>query len=327
VIAGLVLALAAAAPAAVSEVEGARPGHPLAPPDLRRAAALLDYVCGDYQRAVSRRGRVKSPEELAEQRCFVREVIGDLERKAPETGRDLRERLVDGEARMSRGAPPFEVVPLLRGVRGELVQRFGLAQLPAGPPDLARGKRLYDTSCAGCHGLSGAPAPAEPPGLRAAPRAFARREEVRELSPQRAFGAITFGAGQEGAMPPWGAALTERDRWDLAYYVLTLARPLAPPQREAGFTLAALAGLPTDYAALATSTNRDLEEALTSTGSAPADVDLALAALRGAPERAARLRGLRRFWPLGLAAGVVLAVTLAVALRGGRRKALPTVLR
>jgi mono/diheme cytochrome c family protein len=325
VISGLVLALALALPAPAAEGTTAQEPaagpvlHPPAPPDLRRAAALLDYVCGDYHRAVSRRGRVRAPDELEEHRRFVREAVRELEQKAPEEGRGLRARLLDAEARMSRGAPPSEVVPLLRAARAELVERFHLAALPAAPPDLARAKGLYDTLCARCHGAAGAPPASEQLGLPVAPRAFASPREVRELSPQRAFGAITFGAGGEGAMPSWAEGLVERDRWSLASYVLTFARPLAAGEADAGLALAARAGLPTDYARLSALTNRDLEEALASAGSGPAEVDRAIAALRGAPEQAARATGLWRHWPLGLACALVLATLLAVAAAKGRR--------
>jgi hypothetical protein len=120
-------------------------------------------------------------------------------------------------------------------------------------------------------------------------------------------------------MPSWAEGLVERDRWSLASYVLTFARPLAAGEADAGLALAARAGLPTDYARLSALTNRDLEEALASAGSGPAEVDRAIAALRGAPEQAARATGLWRHWPLGLACALVLATLLAVAAAKGRR--------
>jgi high-affinity iron transporter len=317
-----VAALLSASPPAPSS-EAAPPASPLragghgAPPDLRRAAALLDYVCGDYHRAVSRRGRVKSAEELAEHRGFVLRAARELELRAPEE-EALRARLLAVEHRMGEHAAPTQVVPALREVRAELVDRFRLALLPQGPPDFPRARLLYAQACASCHGRAGVPPSKESLQLDTAPRAFADPAEVRELSPQRAFGAITFGAGQDSVMPSW-AALDEADRWHLAYYVLTFARPPGP-SAQPGLSLARSAGLPVDYAALATLTDRDLEEALTSAGLARPAVAEALSALRSAPEPSASA-GLSRFWPAALGLGLcTLALGFVAAARGKRSR-------
>jgi mono/diheme cytochrome c family protein len=290
--------------------------HAAAPPDLRKAAAFIDYVCGDYRRAVSRRGRVKSVEELSEHRGFVQQAAGELLLKAPEAGSDLREQLLAVDARMALHAPPSEVVPRLRAIHGELVERFRLSLLPEAPPDLAHAKELFDRLCARCHGHDGVPPSNESLRLAATPRAFAKAQEVRDLSPQRAFGAITFGAGQAAEMPAWGEAFSERDRWSLAFYVLTFARPLTAPAAE-GLSLAKGAGLPTDYLRLAVLTNRELEEALGLAGLGAAETAQALAVLRAAPEHTARAE---KGWLL--AAAVLLGslgLGLALVNRASRR--------
>ena len=59
----------------------AQPGQ-----SLRRAVALLDYVAGDYSRAVGPDGQVLSPDEYAEQQGFVAEAARELRTDAGASG-------------------------------------------------------------------------------------------------------------------------------------------------------------------------------------------------------------------------------------------------
>ncbi|HKB76232.1 MAG TPA: hypothetical protein VKC58_06535, partial [Myxococcales bacterium] len=82
----------------------AQPGQ-----SLRRAVALLDYVAGDYPRAVGPKGEVLSPDEFAEQQNFVVEAARELRDEAGAQGADLAERLDALRARIESRAPPPEV--------------------------------------------------------------------------------------------------------------------------------------------------------------------------------------------------------------------------
>ncbi len=168
-----------------------------------------------------------------------------------------------------------------RAVRDEIAQRFRVALLPPRPPDLARGAQLYAQACAACHGAGGHAPPKEQLELSTQPPSFAAPDEVRGSSPQRIFSAATYGVPGT-AMPGYEEALDDAARWDLAYFVLSLAHP-APADAQRGLRLARAALLPTDYRELATQPDEALLARLAAAGLSPRDQEQALGALRAGP--------------------------------------------
>ena len=259
----------------------AQPGQ-----SLRRAVALLDYVAGDYPRAVGAAGEVLSPDEFAEQQHFVSEAAQELRDEAGAQGADLADRLDALLARIGSRAPPPEVTAKARAVRDEIAQRFRVVLLPLRPPDVARGAQLYAQACAACHGADGHAPAKEQLELSTQPPSFAAPDEVRTLSPQRIFSASTYGIPST-AMPGFEEALDDASRWDLAYFVLALAHP-APADAQRGLRLARAAMLPTDYRELATRSDEALLAQLAGAGLSPRDQEQALGALRAGPFAEAR---------------------------------------
>ena len=93
---------------------------------------------------------------------------------------------------------------------------------PKAHPSWQRGKELFGEACAVCHGADGSGmAPAalstQPPDLRD-PSAVAR------LSPVSVFGVVSYGI-PETAMPGFAAAYSVDERWDVAFYLMTLSHP------------------------------------------------------------------------------------------------------
>ena len=254
---------------------GGAAAQPSAAQPLRRVVALLDYVAGDYARAVGQHGEVLSEAEHAEQIGFVEDAARELRADADGAGEDLARRLDALRERVANRAPPADVAAAARGVRDEIVQRFNVVLLPARAPDLGRGAQVYAQSCAACHGESGRPnlaleLPTKPPDFAA---------ESGPLTPQRIFSAATYGVPNT-AMPAFDTGLTDEERWDVAFYVLSLATPAPSPQ---GLTLARAALAPTRYRDLAAISNDELRTRLAAAGLSAGEQDAALAALRRGP--------------------------------------------
>lgn len=102
------------------------------------------------------------------------------------------------------------------------------ARFPARSPDMANGARIYANRCAGCHGTGGAGDGAMVTSGRLAvdgqviqPASFIDPATARDQTPQEWFDVITNGR-IERLMPPWADALTEQERWDVAYFTYTL---------------------------------------------------------------------------------------------------------
>jgi S1-C subfamily serine protease/mono/diheme cytochrome c family protein len=114
-----------------------------------------------------------------------------------------------------------------------LSEDLGIVAAPAVAPDLARGRVLYESDCAICHGGRGAGDGAAAAGQDPPPTSF--RDDVRMslVSPHQVTGAMTFGVDRT-AMPSYREAYTDADLWDVAFFVMTLRdgfdpRPPAVP--------------------------------------------------------------------------------------------------
>ncbi len=244
---------------------------------LRRVVALLDYVTGDYARAIGPEGEVLSAAEHQEQVGFVHDAARELRADVDGKGEDLARRLdALGTAVEGRAAPRL-VAAQAKGIRDEIVQRFQVVLLPVKPPDLAHGAQVYAQSCAACHGLDGHPNLAL--NLETKAPDFNSREDVQGLSAQRIFNAVTYGVPRT-QMPAYDTGLDDDARWDVAFYLLALAHPGAARR---GLELARAALLPTRYRDLAPLSDADLRARLGAAGLAAAEQDEALAALRGGP--------------------------------------------
>src|SRR6267143_1070529 len=180
------------------------------------------------------------------------------------------------QAQPGEAQPLRRVVALTaRAVRDEIVQRFGVVLVPQRAPDLRHGAEVYAQSCAACHGADGRPNPAL--GLETTPPDF--RTESGPFTAQSIFSAGTYGVPKT-AMPAFDSGLTDEDRWDVAFYLLTLAHPGASPR---GVELARAALTPTRYRDLATLSDDELRVRLAAAGLGPSGQEQALASVRAGP--------------------------------------------
>jgi high-affinity iron transporter len=251
-----------------------------APAEAARAHSLLTYVAGDYPTAVGEAGEVVSAVELDEQQLFAGDAATDLRTAGAEDLARESERLA---AKIAARASPREVVSLAQGVAVRIARRFRLSTLPRRAPDLDSGRALYQKACAACHGPEGTPR-VQHLELSTRPTAFASRQEVARLSPQRIFAAITFGVPGT-AMPSFGDALDEDARWDLAYAALLFAHP--DPERRRGEDL--LRSLPRrpDWLQLAIRSDDQLRAGLAQSPFSLEDREAMISAIRAAFPRAA----------------------------------------
>jgi high-affinity iron transporter len=208
--------------------------------DAQRLVALVDYVGGDYTRAVQG-GRVVSDAEYEEQVRFAADALriaDDLLGKA-ESGHPLLARLREVQARVEAKADPVLVAAACRAAREEVVGRFGLRTMPSGRPDLLRAQDLYAVSCAQCHGLDGNADTARARELDPRPAQFKDPARLGELSPYRIYNTLTFGV--RGTAMASFEDLPPADRWSLAFYVFRLAHEGEAAEGPVAMTLADMA--------------------------------------------------------------------------------------
>jgi S1-C subfamily serine protease len=220
----------------------AAPGHaavaPASPSDAQRLVFLLEYIGTDYAGAV-RDGQVVSQVEYGEMLRLTKQLIEGYGGR-PARSEVVTTGLAELQTLIRQRAAAEQVRTTSRLLLPQLVRALGLSIRPPTVPNLANGRRLWSSDCAPCHGPTGAgdgPAAAdmEPP-----PTAFAG-DRLAQLSPRQVFHALTFGI--DGTAMPSFTAYTEEERWDVAFFLMTLRADFEPkrPLQDPGLSLDELA--------------------------------------------------------------------------------------
>ncbi|MGH7785935.1 MAG: c-type cytochrome, partial [Candidatus Binatia bacterium] len=197
--------------------------------DARRLVFLLEYIGTDYDGAV-RDGQVVNQVEYGEMLRFSEQLIQGY-RARRERSEAVATGLAELQKQIRQRAPGDEIWAASRRLLPSLVRSLAVSVRPQALPNLANGRRLWASDCAPCHGPTGAgdgPAAAgpEPP-----PTAFLG-DTLEQLSPRQAFNALSFGIDGT-AMPSFAPAYTDEQRWDVAFYLMTLRtefEPKRPPE-------------------------------------------------------------------------------------------------
>jgi high-affinity iron transporter len=124
---------------------------------------------------------------------------------------------------MGRHVEALELRDTFRRLESLLNKVGGYPRTPARLPDLQRAAKLFSANCAVCHGPNGGgDGPAAAP-LVPKPESFLSSDVANPMSPWRAYVAVTWGV--RGTAMVGFSALSDAERWSLAFYVLTLRWP------------------------------------------------------------------------------------------------------
>ncbi len=234
------------AAASLLAVGCSRQPAPAQPPDggdAQRLAALVDYVGGDYARAVHD-GVVAVPSEYEEQRRFAADArrLGSTLAGAQTTADDpLLSHLARLEALVEARADPTDVARESHATRELAVGRFNLPTTPSARPSAPRGEALFRENCLVCHGVHGDARTERAKTLDPAPASFRDRSRLDKLSPYRVYNALTFGVLGTGMAA--FESLSPVERWDLAFYVFRLGHEGEDAQGPVSLPLGSLASL------------------------------------------------------------------------------------
>ena len=183
-----------------------------------RLVGILQYLQADYPAAVES----KSDFELTEQRSFIAEAseaAGELGRR----GEVFRERLAAIKTRVDKGEDPEGVSRDCGELVEDLVLAGGLSRSPRVAPDLALGARVFQESCAACHGANGDGQSPMAHTMEPRPTNFHDADVMTGITPYKAFN--TTGFGVPGTPMPGFPTLSEQERWSVAFYLFTLRLP------------------------------------------------------------------------------------------------------
>jgi high-affinity iron transporter len=192
---------------------------------------LLDYVSVDYP-AFVKDGKVVDPAEYREQQEFAAQVLALLG-QLPEA-RERAELLNEAahlRTRIDAKAPGEEVARLATALRWRMIGAYDIAVVPKRTPDLQRAAALYAAQCAGCHGAGGRGDGAAAKALDPAPANFHDAGRRAQRSVYGYYNAITLGV--KGTAMQAFSALSDDDRWALAFHVAALGTDAAQLERGA----------------------------------------------------------------------------------------------
>ncbi|HSG51522.1 MAG TPA: cytochrome c, partial [Rheinheimera sp.] len=177
---------------------------------------LIEYIGADYKEAVHN-GEVVNAAEYAEMQEFASLIAAQL----PEGSIELQQQAATLQQMVASHAEPVQVQQVTALMRKAVIAAMPDIALPQQAPDLNRGKALYQTNCAVCHGMT---AMGDGPGgaqLDPAPTNFHDLERYRARSLFGLFNTISLGVADTGMAS--FAYLDAQSRWDLAFYVGAIA--------------------------------------------------------------------------------------------------------
>ena len=201
----------------------------------KRLASIVGVAVEEYAKAVDDRGKLVSQDEYDETSGFLadaREIATRLNSYDAATTRAILDSLIDLVARKQ---PP--------AVARELHQHFltsigtaGAMDLPTVPLDAREGRQLYLSTCATCHGMTGAGDGAQAHTVSTAPPGIGVQRLTPELTPTLAYNVISVGV-RGTAMPGFSSTLTPQQRWNIINYLYALrGEPLVIPSAKADAT-------------------------------------------------------------------------------------------
>lgn len=259
-------------------------GPVLAQDQAKRLVALLDYLGSDYKNAV-KDGKVISQDEFAEMQEFAKrslELFAQLKAtdKGDKAGIETNLKTLAGY--VERKADPADVAKLASETKDKLIAAYRIVPYPRRLPSLAAGKKIYDENCAQCHGATGK---GDGPGRESMnpktplPANFTDPERIGGLSPFKAFNSASFGI--DGTAMASFSALSDEQRWQVAFYLFTLR--FSDEAAKAGADLAQKRNLPAELksvATLATTSDEQLLERLKASGATQSEAEKMLGFLR-----------------------------------------------
>ena len=189
--------------------------------NIQSVIHLLDYLSKDYPAAV-RDGEILDKAEYAEMQEFSAKIF-NLTQKIklpPESGRSILSDLSDLKILVRDKASSRKIKDLAEKAKWAIIQATSYEIAPLNWPDNAIGHSLYLQNCVQCHGPNGAGNGQLANRLKPAPANFLDDSLMADLSPFEVYNTVKLGV--DGTAMRGFTKLTDKEAWDLAFYVKSL---------------------------------------------------------------------------------------------------------
>lgn len=183
---------------------------------------MLDYMAADYPGAV-RDGKVIDAAEYQEMRQFAATAASRVAGLDPTPATpDLKAKAAGLVAAIDAKESADAVANRIHALNQSLLQAYPVPTAPTQAPDVAHGAALYQTHCATCHGIQGRGDGPAGANLVPAPVDFTDIARADQRSALSLYEVISQGVDGT-SMASYADSLSSPERWDLAYFVGTLA--------------------------------------------------------------------------------------------------------
>jgi high-affinity iron transporter len=192
-----------------------------------RLVFLLQYVGTDYAGAV-RNGKVVDEGEYAEMTEFALVAAEQYQRIRSFVPPSKTPALDSAFSRLKDLIGARSDPPAVRAVTETaipvLIEAFTLTPVPKHVPVPERARAAYEENCSPCHGVTGRGDGPRAKELDPAPADFTDPTRMESVAPYVFYNAITFGVPNT-AMASFREALSDEERWDLAFRLWIFSAP------------------------------------------------------------------------------------------------------
>ncbi|MGI9553369.1 MAG: FTR1 family protein [Thermodesulfobacteriota bacterium] len=223
--------------------------------DAQRLYSLIDYIGGDYQFAVNS-GKIINEEEYNEMTEFSDSALTIFSRLNSDDSK-LKLGLETLDSKIKNKAPVKEIQTLTGEIKNNLLSVFNIATNPLTEPSINSGSALFSKNCTTCHGEKGDGVGVLAANLEPRPTNFKDPDVSLTLSPLKVFNTLNFGI--EGTSMPAFSTLSDKEKWDIAFYVLSIGFPDGISASTAKKNIPD--GL-SNYKVLSSITNQDIKDRL-----------------------------------------------------------------
>lgn len=232
-------------------------GVSIAADAAQRILSLVDYIGGDYKNAV-RDGRIVNDNEYKEMVGFSNDAIHlfeGLNVSGPDKSTTLA-RLELLNRKIVSKSSVSEVEALSNEIKDKLILDYGIVPYPQNHPSLNAGRELYIKNCSQCHGILGYGDGPLAPSFNPPPMNFTDMGSTATLSPFKVYNTMSFGI--QGTRMPSFPNLSDKEKWNIAFYVMTLGTNEKGGTNGSKPPLDKLPSELKDYKILSTLTNDDI---------------------------------------------------------------------
>ncbi len=254
-------------------------GTSTAAEEPQRILSLVDYIGGDYKNAVHD-GNVVNANEYDEMVGFSKDAlqlfeglnVQDLHKSKTLADLELLNHKIVSKA------PVNEVEAISNRIKDSLILDYGIIPYPQTNPSLTAGRELYVRNCSQCHGILGYGNGPLASTFNPPPMNFTDTSSTAALSPFKIYNTMSFGI--QGTKMPSFPNLSGKEKWNLAFYVMTLGTNKEGSPNGSKTPLDKLPKELKDYKTLATLTNDDIGRILEKSRLSRVDIQQAVPYVR-----------------------------------------------